>query len=217
MRGRSNLRDRRSMSPNRRSPGNAGVDDRRRDGGGSAFRRIRSRCAPGVGPCVAFRSPRFRPPAGLRFYRGEVIDSSPRPAVLPSSGAHPSFLEHAPCRLRPSRWVVDGVEEVEAYLICLDCRVRADCRAYALNSPDLSGIWAATTKQEREHLRRRWESIAAPTEDVGKHAGITRLVGHRSQVRPARASRRLLTLASGLGSALRRKVASSGDRARPRP
>ena len=65
------------------------------------------------------------------------------------------YLEPAACRPYPTRWwFSDTAESVEAYLICTNCRVRAACLTFALDHPDLVGIWAATTTHERAQLRR---------------------------------------------------------------
>ena len=38
--------------------------------------------------------------------------------------------------------------------VCEQCRVRADCRAYALARPELRGIWGATSDRERMRMRK---------------------------------------------------------------
>lgn len=37
---------------------------------------------------------------------------------------------------------------------CARCPVREDCLAYALDHPDLDGIWGGTSDRERRRIRR---------------------------------------------------------------
>jgi WhiB family redox-sensing transcriptional regulator len=63
-------------------------------------------------------------------------------------------MDHAACRPHPTRWwFADNAESIEAYLICVTCPVRVTCLAFALDHPDLLGIWGATTPRERARLR----------------------------------------------------------------
>lgn len=43
----------------------------------------------------------------------------------------------------------------EAANTCARCRVRPQCAEYALSDPDLRGVWAGMTSNERRKLRRR--------------------------------------------------------------
>ncbi len=144
---------------------------------------------PKVGSRVACRSPRRRPSVTPHLYARNVTERSFQVVGPASSSRYPRFLENAACGLNPAWWAVDGVEEVEAYLICVSCGVRADCRAYALNHPDLSGIWAATTKQERADMRRRWQPSDAPSDGVEMTAAASRLGRLFPEARTARAWR----------------------------
>ena len=50
-------------------------------------------------------------------------------------------------------------EEVppEVCAICRRCPVREPCLEYALANPDLHGIWAGTSRKQRQRVRReRW-------------------------------------------------------------
>lgn len=38
--------------------------------------------------------------------------------------------------------------------ICNDCWIKKDCLKYALQFPDLQGVWGATTPHERKKIRR---------------------------------------------------------------
>jgi WhiB family redox-sensing transcriptional regulator len=66
----------------------------------------------------------------------------------------PRGFDDAACRPHPtSWWFADGPEDVEATLICMQCEARRACLEYALEHPELLGIWAATTPQERAEIR----------------------------------------------------------------
>ena len=68
----------------------------------------------------------------------------------------PRWQQHAACRPHPTWWwfTPDGPEAVEAYVICTECTVRDDCLTFALDHPELIGVWAATTDRDRSKLRR---------------------------------------------------------------
>jgi WhiB family redox-sensing transcriptional regulator len=69
-------------------------------------------------------------------------------------GGLPRGFEDAACRPYPTPWwFADGPDDVEATLICMRCPVRRACLDYALEHPELVGIWAATTAQERVEIR----------------------------------------------------------------
>lgn len=38
--------------------------------------------------------------------------------------------------------------------VCNPCSFRSECLEYALSNPELQGIWAATTVQDRKRMRR---------------------------------------------------------------
>ena len=79
----------------------------------------------------------------------------------------PRWQERAACRSHPTWWwfAIDAPEAVEAYLICADCAVRAECLAFALDRADLLGIWAATTSAERWQLRRQRRNATIDTRE----------------------------------------------------
>lgn len=52
----------------------------------------------------------------------------------------------------------------EAKQICRSCPVRDQCLAFAMNNPNISGIWGATTTRERAKVRR-----AAGTHCINGH------------------------------------------------
>jgi WhiB family transcriptional regulator, redox-sensing transcriptional regulator len=73
----------------------------------------------------------------------------------PSTG-QARYTDQAACRPYPTRWwFTDEPDSVEAFLVCTGCPVRAACLGFALDHPDLDGIWAATTPEDRARLRRR--------------------------------------------------------------
>jgi len=45
-------------------------------------------------------------------------------------------------------------ETKRAKKVCRHCLVRAECLAYAVDCPSLSGIWGGTTEAQRRLLRR---------------------------------------------------------------
>lgn len=42
----------------------------------------------------------------------------------------------------------------KAKAICEDCWLSKKCLAYAMNVPDLDGVWGGTTKHERKKMRK---------------------------------------------------------------
>ena len=51
-----------------------------------------------------------------------------------------------------------GHATLAARKICLSCEVQAECRAYALDNPDLVGVWGGTSVQEWRQLRHEQEA-----------------------------------------------------------
>jgi WhiB family redox-sensing transcriptional regulator len=47
-----------------------------------------------------------------------------------------------------------GSDVRAAKAVCAGCPVLNTCRAYALDRPNLSGIWGGTSERERKALRR---------------------------------------------------------------
>ena len=58
--------------------------------------------------------------------------------------------------------------------ICAVCPVREECLRYALERPDLDGIWGGTTTSERRQLRRRARSNRKPGLACGEKVGSER-------------------------------------------
>ena len=46
----------------------------------------------------------------------------------------------------------DNLERARA--VCASCGVREECYQYAMDDPDLVGMWAGFTEKERRELRR---------------------------------------------------------------
>ncbi len=61
------------------------------------------------------------------------------------------------CRQHPTQWwfAGDQREAALAKAICSGCAVQKPCLEFALARPDVLGIWAATTANERASVRRR--------------------------------------------------------------
>jgi WhiB family transcriptional regulator, redox-sensing transcriptional regulator len=47
-----------------------------------------------------------------------------------------------------------GSDVRSAKFVCAGCPVLEQCRAYAVDRPNLSGIWGGTSDRERQALRR---------------------------------------------------------------
>lgn len=48
-----------------------------------------------------------------------------------------------------------GCSNRAAKAVCARCPVLDSCRDYALTHPDVDGIWGATTRLERQRIRRQ--------------------------------------------------------------
>jgi WhiB family redox-sensing transcriptional regulator len=63
-------------------------------------------------------------------------------------GADPNlFFGHA----RPTL-----LDKAERDLLCASCPVLTECRAYALQWPDLHGFWGGMSEQDRRAARANW-------------------------------------------------------------
>lgn len=49
---------------------------------------------------------------------------------------------------------VGALANVEAKRICNRCPVQTECLRYAVERPDLAGIWGGTSERQRKDLRR---------------------------------------------------------------
>ena len=82
--------------------------------------------------------------------------------VLEDFLERPAWHAKAACRgLGPKEWFTGAPEYVErARAVCRGCAVSRPCAEYALENPDLDGVWAGLTKVERRQLRRRGTAVA---------------------------------------------------------
>ena len=76
------------------------------------------------------------------------------------------WMRHAACRHHPTHlWFPergDPVEEAKA--ICATCPVQQDCYNYAINIPNLVGIWGGTSGRERRQTKSSQRPIRHGTE-----------------------------------------------------
>lgn len=50
-----------------------------------------------------------------------------------------------------------AIEQIEAAKrVCMECEAREPCLEFALSTNQDSGIWGATSEEERRKLRRQW-------------------------------------------------------------
>jgi WhiB family transcriptional regulator, redox-sensing transcriptional regulator len=75
------------------------------------------------------------------------------PEVAPGP---PGWPEQALCaQADPEAWFPEAGERAEvAKAICARCPVQAPCLAYALDRPELRGIWGGMSERERRAVRR---------------------------------------------------------------
>ena len=69
----------------------------------------------------------------------------------------PGRPEQALCaQADPEAWFPEAGERAEAAkAICARCPVQAPCLAYALDRPELRGIWGGLSERERRAIRRK--------------------------------------------------------------
>ncbi|MFF3326101.1 WhiB family transcriptional regulator [Streptomyces sp. NPDC002889] len=70
----------------------------------------------------------------------------------------PSFLDDAaaplPCRADPELFFAeDKTSREDAARICQGCPFRGPCAAYALERPQLRGVWGGLSRWRRSQLR----------------------------------------------------------------
>ncbi|MFD5227414.1 WhiB family transcriptional regulator [Streptomyces qaidamensis] len=86
----------------------------------------------------------------------------PRPAL---SLGIPDFVVEAEgplqCREDPDAWFADGLRQSDAEALCDGCSFLDVCEAFALERPELFGVWGGTTRREREWLRRGGLAVGA--------------------------------------------------------
>jgi excisionase family DNA binding protein len=84
-----------------------------------------------------------------------------------------SWRADSMCRQHPTDWWFAGGhrDTMLAKRICADCVVQPQCLEFALGRPELLGVWAATTPNERAAMRR-----AGTTEPPDCRRGMVDLV-----------------------------------------
>jgi len=88
-------------------------------------------------------------------------------AVTPRPSDDTGWRTASECRKHPTRWWFGGghQETMQAKGICAACPVKGPCLEFALSRPDLLGIWAETTPNERASLRRSRRPRPADADD----------------------------------------------------
>lgn len=79
------------------------------------------------------------------------------------------------CRQHPTDWWFAGGhhDTMLAKRICADCVVQPQCLEFALGRPELLGVWAATTPNERAAMRRAGGGASGPAD---RRLGLVDLV-----------------------------------------
>lgn len=63
------------------------------------------------------------------------------------------WVKRAACSIdRGDLWFPIGTASTEALATCASCPVRVECLTYALEHPDIFGIWGGTTRLERRRI-----------------------------------------------------------------
>jgi WhiB family redox-sensing transcriptional regulator len=70
--------------------------------------------------------------------------------------ARPSWMAEGACRGLAAHlfFIERGGSTAEARAVCRSCPVEAECLAYAIADPELSGVWGGTSERERRVMRR---------------------------------------------------------------
>jgi WhiB family transcriptional regulator, redox-sensing transcriptional regulator len=70
--------------------------------------------------------------------------------------ARPSWMESGACRGMAAHtfFIERGGSSAGARAVCRSCPVEAECLAYALSDPELTGVWGATSARERARMRQ---------------------------------------------------------------
>nr|WP_079083510.1 WhiB family transcriptional regulator [Streptomyces antibioticus] len=97
------------------------------------------------------------------------------------------WADRALCRTQPDRMFVEGVAQNEAKALCLECPVRLDCLAHALDHREEYGVWGAMTERERRALLRRRPAVTSWAEILRTACGDTAVFGSPSPADDRRA------------------------------
>lgn len=72
------------------------------------------------------------------------------------------WSDEASCAyLNPEDLFVEGAAQNRAKSVCLGCRVRTECLAYALDHRIEFGVWGGATERERRAILRRRPTVAS--------------------------------------------------------
>jgi len=84
------------------------------------------------------------------------LDAAALPESLEDWLGRPDWQQDAARRGQGVRGWFSGAQETvdKARAVCGDCPVREECYRYALDDPDLVGMWAGFTEKERREIRR---------------------------------------------------------------
>jgi WhiB family redox-sensing transcriptional regulator len=90
------------------------------------------------------------------------VGKSNNPYRLTVETKHLAWQAQADCvTTDPEGFFPDGPADSAVLGVCLRCPVIGQCLEYALAHPELGGIWAATTAEQRKRLRRLRERAAS--------------------------------------------------------
>lgn len=71
-----------------------------------------------------------------------------------------SWATRGSCReLDPDGFFVQGADQQRVKLLCLDCPVRTECLADALDNRIEFGVWGGMTERERRRLLREHPAV----------------------------------------------------------
>ncbi|MET7775367.1 WhiB family transcriptional regulator [Streptomyces mirabilis] len=85
------------------------------------------------------------------------------------------------CGEEPDAYFAAAVRPAAARLLCGGCSHLEACRSYAMEHPELVGVWGATTMRERQAVRRRGVGERGPPGFAGRSrpSGVCRRPGWR--------------------------------------
>lgn len=107
----------------------------------------------------------------------------------------PTLTGREPCRQDPDLWFppVGGTGSAGsklAKMLCRSCPIVAECLAYALDHPEVLGIWGGASNRERDVLRGRRTRPMWPTPHVRELSTEPHAVARRARQAEYRARKR---------------------------
>ena len=86
-----------------------------------------------------------------------MLPEVPEPLALEQLIRRPPWMAEAACRSEPRETFFPGRggSTMRAKRMCAGCPVQTPCAAYAMEDPDIDGIWAGTSLRERDRLRQK--------------------------------------------------------------